>query len=140
MSKRQALVEQLIRHEGLCLFPYVDTVGKWTIGVGRNLTDRGISRATADQMLNEDIDLAIKDLVGKYPWFPGLDPVRQSVLVNMTFNLGLTRLGAFTQTLGAIERGDYFRASELMLLSTWAAQVGSRATRLSRQMRSGEWA
>src|SRR4051812_27390106 len=39
---RDALVNQLIIDEGLKLSPYTDTVGKLTIGVGRNLTDVGI--------------------------------------------------------------------------------------------------
>ena len=39
-----ALVKPLTKiNEGLRSKPYVDTVGKVTIGVGRNLTDRGLS-------------------------------------------------------------------------------------------------
>ena len=44
---KQRLAEQLKVHEGLRLKPYKDTVGKWTIGIGRNLEDKGITEQEA---------------------------------------------------------------------------------------------
>lgn len=120
--------------------PYHDTVGKLTIGFGRNLDDRGISLAEADALLDNDIDDAIRDLTARYPsWFPALDPVRQAVLVQMAFNLGIARLSGFKRTLGAVARRDYALAAVGMLESLWAEQVGARARRLARQMETGEW-
>ena len=127
---------QLVRHEGLRLKPYTDTVGKLTIGVGRNLTDKGISEATAYQMLDEDIDEAVADLA-IFPWFAGLDAVRQRVLVDMRFNLGPSRFRQFRQTLAAVAHGEYVKASDQMLKSKWAAQVKGRARTLARMMATG---
>ena len=133
---RDLLRQQIKRDEGTGpaklgrFLPYTDTVGKLTIGFGRNLSDNGISLAEADALLDHDIDSAIKDLVIRYPWFEALDPVRQAVLVNMAFNLGIVRLGGFKNTLAAIQRGDYAAGAIGMLESRWASQVGRRALRL----------
>jgi len=119
--------------------PYTDTAGKVTIGFGRNLTDRGLSMVEADICREHDIDDAIKDLIVRYPWVDSLDPVRQGVLVNMTFNLGIARLSGFKQTLARLQLHDYEGASVQMLESLWASQVGHRALRLAEQMRRGVW-
>lgn len=140
---RSRLRTQLAIDEGLRLFPYEDTVGKTTIGYGRNLTDVGISKLEAGYLLENDIDKAIRDLISAFTWFPGLDPVRQTVLVNMAFNLGLgnTKRGlrSFVNTLAAIGRGDYAAAAAGMRKSKWSRQVGARAERLARQMESGRY-
>jgi lysozyme len=57
-----ALTADLIRDEGLKLKPYTDTVGKLTIGIGRNLTDRGISRQEALVLARNDVDAAAAEL------------------------------------------------------------------------------
>ena len=137
MSDRQRLVDQLLLHEGLRCKPYTDTVGKITIGVGRNLTDVGISKREALDLLDHDLDAAIADLASAFPWFLELDAVRQRVLVDMRVNLGLTRLRGFVNMLQAVEQGDYLTASEHMRASRWAQQVKFRADRLANMMASG---
>lgn len=131
------LIEQLTRDEGLRLFPYVDTAGKTSIGVGRNLTDVGISQAESDVLLQNDIASATAKLERLYPWFSALDPVRQAVLINMTFNMG--SISSFPRMLALVQAGDYAGAAAEMLDSLWARQVGDRAQRLSQQMQTGEW-
>ena len=138
---RERLRQQLVADEGMRRKPYRDTVGKLTIGVGRNLDDVGISELEALYLLDNDINGAVKDLAVAFSdWFQSLDPVRQAVLVNMCFNLGIVRLKGFHQTLAHVKRGEYDRAADQMLKSKWADQVGARASRLSQQMRRGEWA
>ena len=140
IQDRAKLRAQLLRHEGERLHPYVDTVGKLTIGVGRNLTDIGITADESAYLLSGDIDRAVRGLFARYPtWFPNLDPVRQAVLVNMAFNLGLAGLAGFRHTLDCVARGQYGEASDAMLASKWATQVGHRAIELAAQMRTGEW-
>lgn len=131
------LVEQLIWHEGLKLKPYTDTVGKLTIGVGRNLDDLGISKEEAILMLENDIRRCKEDLSREIDFYHDLNPIRKDVLTNMCFNMGIFRLKGFKNMLGFLKNGDYERASEEMLNSKWATQVGKRATELAEQMRSG---
>ncbi len=139
LEDRAKLREQLQRHEGFRRFVYLDTVGKRTIGYGRNLDDVGIAQHEAAYLMSGDIDIAIRELVARYPWFPDLDPVRQSVITNMAFNLGAVRLAKFARTLGCVSRGQYGEAADHMLDSKWAVQVGKRAVELAAQMRTGEW-
>lgn len=135
-TDREALRQQLIRHEGYRLLPYVDTAGKVTIGVGRNLTDRGISDAEVRYLLDNDITIAINALV-VFPWFPDLDQIRQRVFVDLCFNMGLPRLRTFRRMLAAAERRDWGTAARELLESAYASQVGSRASTLATMLRTG---
>jgi lysozyme len=134
---RVALIAELIRDEGVRLKPYVDTVGKTTIGVGRNLTDVGITRDEAEALLEHDIIRTVAGLNGALPWWTDLDPVRQRVLINMGFNLGIRGLLTFQNTLRAVREGRWQDAHDGMLASKWARQVGARAQRLAEMMLTG---
>lgn len=130
---------QLVRHEGLRLKPYRCTAGKLTIRIGRNLEDRGITQKEAYAMLERDILDCEQRLLEEIPnIYNNLDKVRQSVLLNMCFNLGIKGLMGFKNTLSFIAASDWERAANNMLTSKWAKQVGSRAIELSELMRKGK--
>lgn len=137
MLDRPKMIRQLRLHEGERLTPYRCTAGKLTIGVGRNLEDRGITAEESAYLLNNDIDREWKALITSLPWVTGLNDVRQRVLLDMSFNLGIAGLLKFKNTLATIQRGDYSKAADMMLDSLWARQVKGRATRLSQMMRTG---
>ena len=134
------LAKQLEIDEGKSSRIYLDTVGKWTGGIGRNLSDRAFSEDEIQLMLANDIALATKDARQLVQGFEQLDDVRQEVLVNMAFNLGYSKLSAFKRFLSAVNTSEFAEASLEMLDSRWATQVGARAQRLSRAMRTGSWA
>ena len=133
------LKDQLVRDEELRLKPYTDSVGKLTIGVGRNLTDKGISFQEAQLLLANDIADATADLQAKLPWTATLDDVRKGALLNMAFNLGIGGLLEFHYFLAKMQAGNFSAAAGAMLDSLWARQVGPRATRLSMQIQTGVW-
>lgn len=139
MSMLDHLKMQLLRDEGLKLHPYQDTEGKLTIGVGRNLNDAGITEQEAYFLLDNDMATAYATLIQHFPWVVTLDEARQGVLTNMCFNMGIYRLSEFKNTFSFIHLGDFERASEEMLNSAWAHQVGARAQRLALQMKTGQW-
>lgn len=124
------------QHEGLRLTPYKCTAGKLTIGYGRNLDDKGISQPEAFIMLENDLMIVV-DALEKFSFWEQLSNNRQAVLIDMCFNLGLTRLIKFKKTLAAIEGGDFDRAAKEMLDSRWKTQVGNRATKLANMMVRG---
>ena len=134
-----SLEDQLIDHEGLELKPYHCTADKLTIGVGRNIQDRGITEDAARYLLKNDIKIVEDELLTRQPVVAGLDSVRQRVLVDMGFNLGLPILMKFQNMWAAIEDEDYHEAARQMMDSRWASQVGRRAERLAQAMSSGEW-
>ena len=132
-----ALVVELKRDEGVRNKPYKDTVGKITIGVGRNLDDVGLSNDEVESLLRNDIARVKQQLDKNLPWWTTLNDTRQRVLANMCFNLGIGGLMGFDNTLAAIKTGNYADASRRMLDSKWAKQVGARAVRLAKMMESG---
>ena len=139
----EKLKEQLIRHEGLRLKPYRCPAGKLTIGVGRNIEDRGITKAEAMAMLENDIAGARGDVgmlleqFGIDAW--RLSQPRKDALTNMAFNLGSRRLAGFKKMFAAIRDGNYDLAAAEMLDSKYADDVGQRAVELANQLSSGEY-
>jgi len=125
------LVDQLIKHEGLKLKPYHCPAGKLTIGVGRNLEDKGISQKEAVFLLKNDIDECVADLEGlfkeKFDSFP--EKVKM-VLIDMRFNLCATGFRSFRKMIKAVEESDFDKASKEMKDSNWYSQVGKRAETL----------
>ena len=133
------IFEQLRRDEGERKFPYRDSAGNLTIGIGRNLSVAGLSEAEINALLQNDVEFISNSLEMRLPWFANIDPVRQAVLINMGFNLGFNGLERFPKFLEAMAQGDWLTASNEMLASTWAIQVGDRANRLAKQILTGEW-
>jgi len=150
-------VEMVAKHEGMVLEPYRDSLGISTIGIGRNLEDGGITDVeldyigkTLEQVLEQgltqeeayylcrnDISNVEKELLERKPVVNQLDSVRQMCLVDMGFNMGVPSLMKFVKMWGAIEVGDFYEASDQMLDSRWAKQVGRRSEDLSNMMRYG---
>ena len=135
---RQRLFAQLRLHEGVERKPYQCTAGYLNIGVGRNIEERGLSDDEIDYILNNDVNIATDELVRTFDWYADLDEVRQRVVVDMVFNLGMPRFQQFKKMIQALDEGDYKEASIQMMDSRWASQVGARAERLRDMMETGE--
>ena len=128
----------ILRHEGIRLKPYRDTMGLLTIGIGRNLDQVGISEDEALYLFENDKARAIAGIRREFEWFDKLDSVRQMVIVDMVFNIGLAGFKMFSKTIAFIRNRRYVEAAAEMLNSQWAGQVGARARELSEMMRTGE--
>ena len=156
---RDELVKMIAIHEGISLNVYQDHLGIHTVGIGRNLEDRGITdgelsyiNKTMDDIYEgglteeeayylcmNDIAIVEKELLNSKPIVNQLNDVRQMVLVDMAFNMGVPRLKLFKNMWLAIEKVNYPLACEEMIDSRWASQVGNRAMKLSLAMKNGEW-
>ena len=137
------LLAMLKRHEGMETHAYECSEGKVTVGVGRNIDKEGgigLSDDEVDYLLQNDVERVIKELAAEYPWFSDLDDVRRDAMVDISFNLGATRLRLFKRALSAMEVGNYAEASTEFLDSKWARQVGGRALELTDMISSGEYA
>jgi len=126
--------DQLIFHEGLRLKPYHCSAGKLTIGIGRNLEDKGITEKEALMLLENDIQECIKDLKTIFTEFDMLPESVQSVLVDMRFNLGHKGFRKFKNMIKAVRQQDFNQAAAEMKDSRWYYQVGKRAERLTKMM------
>lgn len=118
--------DQLIKHEGLRLFVYYDSLGIPTIGVGRNLKDRGISKNEAMMMLENDIDDFTLQLSERLYWFDMQPDDAKLVLIDMAFNMGIGGLLTFHKALEYFKNNDYKNAAIELQNSKWAGQVGTR--------------
>lgn len=130
----ESLEEMIQRHEGHRDTPYQDSLGVWTVGYGHNLS-KPLSYAAIMQIFADDLADAKADCLHAFPWFSDLTEPRQWVLIDMCFNLGLSRLRKFVKFLAAVEFGDYETAANEMLNSLWAKQVKGRALELANLMR-----
>jgi lysozyme len=129
---------ELARDEGRRKYPYADTGMKLTVGVGRNLTDRGLRDDEIDYLLANDIHAAAADLDHNLPWWRTLDPVRQRVMLNLCFNMGWGTFSQFARFFSAMNQHRWDDAAVELIASKWHAQVGDRARRLESMIRTGE--
>ena len=157
---KDLLMQKLVAHEGMRLDVYKDTLGINTIGIGRNLDDRGITKDELDWMdypsieyvysdgiteadaiylAQNDVQIVEEELLRAHPCVDRLDAVRQLVLVDMAFNLGVPRLSKFKKMWAAIHEDKFDVAAKEMLDSRWANQVKSRAVKLANAMHNGEF-
>lgn len=131
------LSNQLIKHEGLKQFPYKDTVGKLTIGVGHNLDDKGLTVGQIRAILIDDLADTVNFLNFKLPWLKDLDDVRQRAVANMTFDL-MGKILEFKHMLAALQAKDWNTAADEVLNSTFAHQTGQRAKDIASMIRTGQ--
>lgn len=132
------LVKMLKRHEGYRRLPYEDSVGVLTIGVGRSL-EMGLSDDEVEYLLQNDIDRTIEELDRNFEWFADLNDARQDAMIDIGFNLGLTRLLKFEKALKAMAEGDFELAALEFLDSRWAIQVKGRAQELAAMIQTGRY-
>lgn len=161
------LRQELTRDEGYVNRPYKDTVGKWTVGVGWNLSDNGIPRElhplciklglpinwlawnkakdVPDEMIEALLDLSTLNAITDARnvcekngiKWDGLSDQRQRAITNMVFNLGSATFSKFKKTLNLMLHNHWDKAADEVLVSKWASQVGKRAQRISNMLRKG---
>jgi lysozyme len=143
MTLKENLTRQLTGDEGYRPKIYKDSLGYFTIGIGRLVdpgkSGGGLRPSEIAFMLSNDIDDRLAALAAALPWMPTLSEPRQAVLLNMSFQLGVNGLLNFTNTLKTVQAGNFEAAAAGMLQSKWAAQTPERAKRLSEQMRTDTW-
>jgi lysozyme len=136
-------VEQLlIEEENEVLHAYPDHLGFLTLGVGRLVDPRkggGITREESRYLLRNDTAKRLVQCRERFAWFERLDPVRQQVVLCMTFQLGVEGVAGFKRMIAGLKIRDYITASLEMLDSQWRLDTPARCERMARIMRTGEW-
>lgn len=125
------VVEDLKTDEGFRSKVYKCPADKWTIGYGRNVEDLGITKEEAETLLYNDVARVEAELTREYPWWVKCPGTVRRGLINMAYNLGISRLGGFKRMIACLQAGDYKGASVAALDSKWADQVGDRAIRIA---------
>lgn len=137
------LARQLRGDEDVRPQVYKDSLGFFTIGIGRLVDDRkpgsGLRPSEMDFMLANDIEDRTAALTKRLPWLYLLDDARKGALLNMSFQLGIEGLLGFKNTLELVRKGLFSEAAKNMLQSLWAQQTPNRAKRMAEQMKTGVW-
>lgn len=136
-TQKAKLRQLLLDDEGYRQFPYKCTAGKLTIGIGRNIQDRGITKDEAFYLLNQDIEYFTDFLHNNLPFFKKLSEDRQNALISMCFNLGTAGFMKFKKMIGHLEYGQFDSAVKEMLNSKWVTQVPNRANKLINMIKEG---
>lgn len=136
---REKLIVHLAQEEGKVSKPYKDTVGKTTIGIGRNLDDVGLSDDEIMYLLGNDITRVERQLDVNLTWWRGMCDARQVALASMCFQLGIAGLLAFKKSLQMLRDGQYAKAADEFMDSKWGKQVPARARRVTQMIRTGEF-
>jgi lysozyme len=152
VADNKRLISLISDHEGLKLKVYDDATGQElksgdilighpTIGVGRNVAKDGlgISQEEAEFMLMNDIE-RVEEEIKNFP-IEHLNEVRTAIIIDMAFNMGITRFNPtmWKKTFQAIVDEDWQKAKIEMLDSNWARQTKRRSVRLSQMMLLGTW-
>ena len=143
----ERLIEMLKRHEGEVVTNgrhviYKCSAGYWTLGIGRNVDPNGglgLSEDEVNYLLEKDIERVIKELSLAYRWFNDLDDVRKDAMIDISFNLGATKLRKFVLALDAMEKADYKSASKEFLDSDWSRTVKGRSVELASMIATGAY-
>ena len=131
------LIDSVKLGEGWRSKTYLDSVGVPTIGYGTNLLELEISEETGEKWMREALE-KVRDRLSDDPVYRGIaSRVRRDVLIEMGYNLGVAGLYKFRKMWAALEAGDFDEAADEALDSKWADQVGYRAKRLARRLRTG---
>jgi len=136
------LIEMLKRHEGVETHAYKCSASKITVGVGRNIDPEGglgLSEDEVDYLLQNDIERIISELDFQYDWFHNLNEARKDAMIDISFNLGQTRLRKFEKALTAMSKGEWDTAADEFMDSKWSKQVGNRAKELTAIIRIGKY-
>lgn len=140
----ESVQELLEQDEGRRLWPYTDTRGHLTWGIGHLLAN-GVAPDVAtligqavDLQFQHDVDTATAGL-SLFPEFASLDPVRQAVLIDMAFNLGVAGLRTFTTFLGCVASQQWAAAAADLRGTLVYTQLPERYERLAVMIQTGEW-
>ena len=139
---KEAVFEQLKIDEGVKYEVYHDHLGLPTFGVGHLVISSDpeygeevgfeVTKDRVWEVFEKDLQTSILECcalyeTGTFEAFP--DEVQQ-ILVNMMFNMGLTRLSKFKNHNAALQSGDWKEAAVEGRDSRWYKQVTNRAERL----------
>jgi lysozyme len=142
MISLEQVEELLIEEENEVLHAYLDHMGFLTLGVGRLVDARkggGITREESRYLLRNDTSKRLAQCLERFQWFQNLDPVRQQVVLCMTFQLGVDGVAAFKRMIAALRIRDYITASIEMLDSDWHKDTPARCERMAKVMKTGVW-
>jgi len=155
MPNFKALIERIAKNEGYRQDVYKCTAGHDTVGIGFALKDLNISQELAHDIIKWQIEKGLirislehsKNKTGelisilhlrwldKLTWYKDLPPMVQTILIEMSFQMGISGVSKFRKMLKAMQEKNWKGASEEMKDSLWYRQTPGRCERLAQIVR-----
>lgn len=143
-SNQETLESRIIRHEGFCSVPKYDAKGFFCLGFGHDITKaecenypNGISWDDAEKLLEYDITIVKQNCAKAFDWLSGLSSIRQDVIFEMVYQMGIAGVSAFHGMISCIKNKDWSGSAEHMLASLWHSETPSRSEELANLMKNG---
>ena len=126
-----SLLERIKHHEGFISKVYKCTEGYDTIGYGFAIKDLELDEAIAEMILMRKLDLLMNRIQKSFSWWRSAEDEVKNVVVEMSYQLGVSGFSMFRKTIDHLEHKRYGKAAAEMLDSKWAKQTPNRAIELS---------
>jgi lysozyme len=126
---RAALTAELAQDEGRRQFAYSDSLGYLSIGIGRNISGKGLSPAEIDLLFNNDVDECCTTMDVHIPWWRKLSPARQRCMIDLCF-MGWSSFSQFVKFFAAMQAEHWSLAAAEIENSKWYGQVKDRGPRV----------
>ena len=136
VKKMKNLLNDIKKHEGFRSKVYKCTEGFDTIGYGFAIKDLELDEDIAEEILIRKIEKLVKRVRSKFDWLDTVPREVQGVLVNMSYQMGVSGVSKFKKALHAMQMFQWKKAADEMLDSRWAKQTPNRAKELSDIIRS----
>jgi len=127
----EKLLERIKEHEGFRSKVYKCTEGYDTIGYGFAIKDLELDEDIAEEILMRKLTKLIKQVRSKFDWLDSVPREVQGVLVEMSYQMGVTGVTKFKKALHAMQMFQWRIAATELLDSRWAKQTPNRAKELS---------
>ena len=129
------LLERIKHHEGFRSRVYKCNEVFDTIGYGFAIKDLEMSEDIAEQILMDKLEVLIDRVKKKFPWLDESPYEVQGVLVEMSYQMGLSGVSKFKRALKFMEHRNWERAADEMLMARWYKHPPNRAKELSNIIR-----
>lgn len=126
------LLESIKKHESFSRTVYKDSLGFDTIGYGSAIKNLELDEDLAGIIMERKVMSLILECYDRFPWLSSQPSRIQEVVLNMTYQMGVTGFSKFRKTIAFLVKKDYKSASLEMLRSRWGrTQSPNRALELS---------
>lgn len=125
------LLNRIKEHEGFRSRVYKCTEGYDTIGYGFAIKDLYLSEGVSELILKEKVTNLRLRIEKKFDWFNEVPREVQEVLLEMSYQMGVSGVSKFKNALKHMRNGEWNKAADEMLLSRWYKQTPKRAKELS---------
>ena len=129
------LLNSIRKHEGFRAKVYKDTLDFDSIGYGFAIKDLVLDEDIANIILQRKLEALIRRIEFKFGWFADLPGTVKDVVIEMSFQLGLSGFSKFKKTIEHLKNEEWESAADEMLDSKWAVQTPNRAKALSDRIR-----